>query len=112
MSVKSLTTIKPRFVLLIAGFPSQSLAHKNYYENIISVPSLHLYGLNDEIIPHELSIKLKDSFDNPLFQTHEGGHYLAATSKEKQCYTEFFKHQLMRYLEEKELQRDDVKICE
>lgn len=114
MSVKSLTSIKPHFVLLVAGFPSQSLSHKNYYQNKISIPNLHIYGLNDDIIPSELSMKLKESFENPLFQTHQGGHHFAATSKEKQCYVDFFRNQLITFLEEKEIQRDGeilVKNC-
>lgn len=106
MSMKSLTSIKPRFVFLAAGFPSQSLAHKNYYEHKITIPSLHVYGLNDEIISHELSKKLQESFDNPQVHTHEGGHCLVASSKEKQCYVDFFRNQLTSYLEFKELQRE------
>lgn len=106
MSVKSLTTIKPRFIMLVAGFPSGSLVHKNFYEQKISLPSLHVYGLNDDIISHELSMELQESFDNPLIQTHQGGHYFPATANEKQSYVDFYRNQLICYLEEKELQKD------
>lgn len=105
LSSRSLTSIKPRFVMLVAGFRSESLAHKNYYVNKISIPSLHAYGLNDDIISHELSIKLKESFESPLTITHQGGHYFPATANEKQIYVEFYRNQLISYLEERELQR-------
>ena len=110
MSAKSLTSIKPRFVFLAAGFPSQSLAHKNLYEIKIPIPSLHVYGLNDEIICHELSLKLLDSFENPQVKTHEGGHYVPSSSKEKQCYVDFFRNHLENYLEYKEMQRDGIVV--
>lgn len=67
-----MTTINPRFALISSGFPSQSLAHKNLYEQKISIPSLHVYGLSDEIIPGELSQKLSESFENPIVVTHSG----------------------------------------
>lgn len=101
------TSIKPKFVMIVAGFPSGSLVHKNYYENKISIPSLHVYGLTDDIISHELSMKLQEAFDESTatILTHGGGHYFPATANEKPTYIDFYKNQLISYLEEKELQR-------
>lgn len=119
-----MTSIRPRFVMICAGFPSGSLVHKNYYENKISISSLHVYGLTDEIISHELSMKLKDAFDESTVTTvtHPGGHYFPATANEKQAYIDFYKNCLISYLEDRELKKgvtmededeemEDVKNC-
>lgn len=104
-----MTSIKPRFVMLVAGFPSGSLCHKNHYETKISIPSLHAYGLNDEIISHELSMKLESYFEYPKVITHPGGHYFPATANEKQIYVDFYQDQIIKYLEEKELTENESK---
>jgi Serine hydrolase (FSH1) len=100
--------------MIIAGFPSGSLVHKNYYESKISIPSLHVFGLTDDIISHELSMKVQDAFDESSSTciTHGGGHYFPATTNEKQTYIDFYKNQLISYLEEKELKKGGVAIEE
>lgn len=45
------TSVRPKFVILVAGFQSGSLAHFNYTQERISIPALVVYGENDEIIP-------------------------------------------------------------
>jgi len=86
-----------------SGFPSGSLVHKNCYETKISIPSLHISGESDEIIPNEISVRLEQAFENPTIVHHAGGHYLPASANEKQSYVNFFQDQLQRHLEEKEL---------
>lgn len=89
--------------MLVAAFPSGSLVHKVHYENTISIPSIHVYGLNDDIISHELSMKVQSYFEYPKVITHPGGHYFPATANEKQIYVDFYQDQLIKYLEEKEI---------
>lgn len=45
------TTIRPKFVIICAGFQSGSLAHFNYTQERISIPAMVVYGESDEIIP-------------------------------------------------------------
>lgn len=45
------TNIRPKFVIMCAGFQSGSLAHFNYTQEIISMPALVVFGESDEIIP-------------------------------------------------------------
>lgn len=71
---------------------------------------MHVYGMNDDIIPHTYSEKLKDSFESPEFITHEGGHYFPATVNEKQQYIDFFRDQLQLYLEDREMKTNGVLI--
>ncbi|KAG5671879.1 hypothetical protein PVAND_002049 [Polypedilum vanderplanki] len=109
MSERNLTLIKPRFAVMVAGFKSASLVHKNYYENKISIPSLHVYGMNDDIIDKEMSKALADCFVNPIVVTHPGGHFFPATAaNEKEHYINFFKDQLQSYLEDRELKLNGV----
>jgi hypothetical protein len=94
--------------MLVAGFRSKSLVHKNCYEQKISIPSLHVFGTTDEIIPHELSAELACSFDSPIIVQHAGGHYFASTVNEKQTYVNFFQDQLQAYLEDRELKVNGI----
>lgn len=89
-----MTVIKPQFAVLAAGFRSGSLAHMNYYEELISIPSLHISGRTDEIIPYEMTMDLANCFEEPTIVQHDGGHYFAATALQKLTYMEFFRHQL------------------
>lgn len=98
-----MTTINPRFAIISSGFKSGSLAHKNFYEQKITIPSLHIFGETDEIIPKEMSIELAESFEEPNLLTHPGGHYFPATAQQKQVYIDFFQDQLQDYLEAKEI---------
>lgn len=103
LSVRGLTPIDPRFAIICAGFKSGSLAHMNYYCNEITVPSLHIYGETDEIIPKEMSMELMECFEEPSVLKHPGGHYFPATAAQKEAYIDFFMDQLQDYLEAKEL---------
>lgn len=98
-----MTTINPRFALFAAGFRSGSLAHRNAYEQKIQIPSLHIYGETDEIIPKDMNLALAECFDEPNVLSHSGGHYFPATSNQKQIYIDFFQDQLQDYLEAKEI---------
>lgn len=98
-----MTSINPRFALLSSGFKSGSLAHRNFYEQKITIPSLHIYGETDEIIPKKMSIALAECFEQPDVLSHAGGHYFPATTNQKQIYIDFFQDQLQDYLEDKEI---------
>lgn len=86
-----------------SGFLSGSLVHKNYYESQIKMPSLHISGSTDEIIPQEMSVLLENLFANPTIHHHTGGHFFPATKTEKEVYVDFFLNQLQKHLEDKEL---------
>jgi hypothetical protein len=98
------TKIKPKFVLIAAGFRSGSMVHKSCYETRISIPSLHVCGETDEIIPKEMSELVESNFEYPKKVRHPGGHYFPATVNEKQIYIEFFQDQLQKHLEDRELE--------
>lgn len=75
-----------------SGFKSGSLPHMKYYSDTIAIPSLHIYGTADKIIPTEMSSDLASCFDNPMVVTHPGGHYLPATATQKHDFQAFIKN--------------------
>ncbi|GJQ82044.1 hypothetical protein Trydic_g6920 [Trypoxylus dichotomus] len=79
------------FAIITSGFKSGSLPHLKYYEDLINIPSLHIFGEDDGIIPTEMSVALRDCFENPATVKHPGGHYFPATAAQKEAYQEFFK---------------------
>lgn len=99
------TSIRPDFAILSSGFLSGSLTHKSAYEEIITIPTLHIYGLSDDIIPKEMSRALARHFKNAEILEHPGGHYFPATAEQKQTYINFFQDRLQEYLENLELQQ-------
>lgn len=102
-----MTKIKPQFAVLAAGFRSGSLAHANYYEELIAIPSLHIMGESDEIIPIQMSKSLATCFEEPTIVEHLGGHYFAATTQQRPHYVDFFEKRLIEHLEQKELEREE-----
>ncbi|KAL1491617.1 hypothetical protein ABEB36_012188 [Hypothenemus hampei] len=85
--------IKFNFAIMASGFKSQSLPHMKYYLEPITLPSLHIFGENDQIIPTEMSEVLSISFEEPTVVKHPGGHYLPASAPQKHQYQKFFKVQ-------------------
>lgn len=102
-----MTVIKPQFAIFASGFRSGSLAHANYYGETILMPSLHVFGDTDEIIPAAMSEALANVFEEPTIVRHSGGHYFAATSKQKPIYVDFFRNRLVEHLEKIELEKGD-----
>ncbi|XP_022210718.2 esterase GA18864 [Drosophila obscura] len=105
LAKKKLTSIRPEFAVLSSGFVSGSLVHMSAYEEPISIPTLHIYGLTDEIIPKDMSAALASHFKNVEVLEHSGGHYFPATAQQKQTYINFFQDRLQEYLENLELQQ-------
>jgi len=88
--------IKFDFAIMASGFKSQSLPHMKYYMDTINLPTLHIFGESDKVIPTEMSEALSNCFENPLVVRHEGGHYLPASAPQKHDYQKFFKHQWIK----------------
>lgn len=43
--------VKFDFAIIISGFKSLCTLHKIYYDEKIIIPSLHIYGETDQVIP-------------------------------------------------------------
>ncbi|XP_061077313.1 esterase OVCA2 [Conger conger] len=90
--VCALQDFKFRFAILVAGFKSMCSEHERFYTGAaLTIPSLHVFGEKDGVIPDKLSRELLSRFENPQVLTHPGGHFVPATSAHRQTYQEFLK---------------------
>ena len=78
-----------KFAILCAGFRSRSTAHERYYDKDLSIPSLFIFGDNDQVIEKGMSMQLSDMFTNKTIVNHAGGHFLPAGATERKQYQEF-----------------------
>ncbi|XP_071803823.1 esterase OVCA2-like [Asterias amurensis] len=86
------TRFPVNFVILVAGFRSLSSCHASYYVNPISIPTLHVFGDTDGVIPKESSESLLELFTNSQVLNHPGGHFVPASSPQKKIYLEFLEY--------------------
>ncbi|XP_078404323.1 esterase OVCA2 [Cetorhinus maximus] len=77
------------FAILVAGFRSRCKLHSHFYQEPIAVPSLHVFGNTDQVIPGEMSQELSTSFVDPVVLTHPGGHFVPVSAPQKPVYLEF-----------------------
>lgn len=71
------------FALLVSGFVSKDPAHRALYDRRerFELPSLHLVGRADRIVPPAASHALAARFQSPLIVPHEGGHVIASSAE-------------------------------
>jgi hypothetical protein len=69
------------FAIVVGGFVSSDAEHAPLYERLRAarLPSLHLTGRSDTIVPERASRALAARFFEPLVLEHDGGHVVAAT---------------------------------
>lgn len=79
-----------RFAILVAGFRSTCAQHQSFYEGLeVTLPSLHVFGQEDKVIPEQMSRELLPTFPGAHILTHPGGHFIPAASAHRQIYQEF-----------------------
>lgn len=80
-----------RFAVLVAGFRSACNEHQKFYNSPLQIPSLHVFGLEDRVIPDNMSRELLPSFQDAQVLVHPGGHFVPAASAHRQSYQDFLK---------------------
>ncbi|RXG68770.1 Esterase OVCA2 [Armadillidium vulgare] len=78
-----------KFAITVAGFVSQCSPHQCLYKDDVSIPTLHIIGETDQVIGSEMSEELLNYFKTAVVHRHSGGHYVPATSSEKEAYIKF-----------------------
>ncbi|XP_053979215.1 esterase AGAP003155 [Hylaeus volcanicus] len=86
MQQKKLLQIKFDFAIIISGFKSLCANHAIYYDEKIKIPTLHIYGESDQIIPADMAKEVSEFFINKKIVTHEGGHYIPS---KKEIFKDF-----------------------
>lgn len=61
------------FSILCSGFKSRDIHHETMFKETIHTPSLHIIGLQDQLVVPERSVALSHCFKAPCIYEHEGG---------------------------------------
>lgn len=65
-------------------------------ENQITTPTLHIMGIDDQVIPVDLSSQLTKLFSDPVIVTHDGGHFVPwpkSGTSQREAIIHFFEQQ-------------------
>jgi hypothetical protein len=66
------------FAVMVGGFKSDSHQHADLFERSLALPSVHVMGRSDGIVPIGDSRILASAFEDPLVIEHGGGHIVPA----------------------------------
>jgi glutathione S-transferase/predicted esterase len=79
-----------KFAMIFAPFKSACSRHDYIYEGTkIDIPTMVVIGEGDQVIEASRSESLLAYFSRPEVVRHPGGHFVPATSKQKQSYLYF-----------------------
>lgn len=82
--------IQFRFAILVAAFKSLVSPHSEYYGvSPLDVPSFHMIGTTDAVIPAEVSESLAAACTGATVYRHDRGHYIPASGQLKAALVEF-----------------------
>jgi predicted esterase len=68
------------FAIMVGGFTSTMPQHAELLRHKLTVPSVHVTGRADMIVPSRDSLLLADRFADPLVIEHPGGHVIPGDS--------------------------------
>jgi predicted esterase len=83
------------FGILVGGFVSNDPAHASLYvaRESFALPSLHVIGRADRIVPTDASRALAARFEAPLIVEHDGGHVIPSGPEARAALAAFLKQQ-------------------
>ncbi len=64
------------FVIMVGGFTSFLPQHAGLFPRPLTIPSVHVTGRSDGIVPRSDSLELAGRFTDPLVLEHSGGHVI------------------------------------
>ena len=67
-----------KFAIFVSGFKSSITTHQHCYSIPLELPSFHIMGSGDQVIPPVSSEHLSQHFTSPTLYQHAGGHYVPA----------------------------------
>jgi hypothetical protein len=70
------SSLRFEFAVMVGGFTSFEPQHASLFERKITLPSLHVMGSSDGIVPMRDSLRLAERFDEPVIVKHPGGHVI------------------------------------
>ena len=77
------------FAIMVGGFTSTMPKHAGLFLRKITLPSVHVTGRADTIVPSRDSLLLADRFADPLVIAHDGGHIIPGRRSATEPITSF-----------------------
>ena len=68
------------FAIMVGGFTSNAPQHAGLFGHQLTMPSVHVAGRADVIVPRRDSLLLAGRFADPLVIEHPGGHVIPGTA--------------------------------
>lgn len=81
--------VRFRFAVLFCGFESRNSKHA--FGGKIDLPTLHVVGSTDKVIPIDQATAFESLFTNLTRCEHEGGHFIPSSGESKKKVIEFLK---------------------
>ncbi|XP_006891161.1 PREDICTED: ovarian cancer-associated gene 2 protein [Elephantulus edwardii] len=80
----------PKFIILVSGFcPRGGELQEPILKAPLALPSLHVFGDTDRVIPSQESQQLASQFPGAVTLNHSGGHFIPAAAPQRQAYLKF-----------------------
>jgi predicted esterase len=79
------------FAVMVGGFASNDGSHANLYrrKSEYDLPSAHIIGESDFLVPGSRSDRLASLFKNPLILRHSGGHIIPGNPQVRNGFVAF-----------------------
>jgi pimeloyl-ACP methyl ester carboxylesterase len=77
------------FAIMVGGFTSTMPQHAGLFPRKLTVPSVHVTGRSDAIVPIRDSLLLAGRFARPLVIEHDGGHVIPGDTAVTEPIAEF-----------------------
>jgi pimeloyl-ACP methyl ester carboxylesterase len=86
------------FAVMVGGFvvADADLADLYGERSNYDLPSAHIIGRSDAVVPSEASLRLASKFNNPLILEHEGGHVISNAPQIRQGFRTFLEEMRQR----------------
>eukprot|EP01126_Amoeba_proteus_P017801 TRINITY_DN1874_c0_g1_i5.p1 TRINITY_DN1874_c0_g1~~TRINITY_DN1874_c0_g1_i5.p1 ORF type:complete len:187 (-),score=26.08 TRINITY_DN1874_c0_g1_i5:54-614(-) len=85
-----------KFLIFCATCTASSQLWRSKYEGVkCCLPSLHIWGIRDTIVPNERSKGLLDFFESPEILEHQGSHVIPNKGPEKTVIRKFIENNRM-----------------
>jgi predicted esterase len=86
------------FAIMAGGFRSEAVEHRRLFtvKEGYQLPSLHIMGSADTVVPIADSLTLARQFAAPTVLEHGGGHVIAATPEVRAHVVAFLRHRAER----------------
>jgi predicted esterase len=79
------------FAMMVGGFVSNDGSHADLYQRTseYGLPSVHISGRSDFVVPSGHSDRLASFFKNPLILRHSGGHVIPCNAQVRNSFVAF-----------------------